>query len=305
MSRHTGWGSKVSRPPRDPDDNAVFSSDGRVDPASVDVAAKVGRKRRNRPDPPDELRKWEAPAEKRMMTRPYPPNVILEPAGMDEEYWTSPHSDVDLWALQLGECFGTRSRSTINTFMRQLQALCDKSHWDDESQQWRLSEDEYSAMLAIINGLKPRNELEAAHAAQMVAVHLLTMKVAARAIKYDYDTRTAAAAGKLARTFNLQREAFDRLRKPNRTARQSIKVSKETHHHHHIHVHRHRGDGRSEGEPDAKDGGELRNETAQGAEGLPALPCSEEVGRGVVPFPGDAERALSASRRAKSGRAKG
>jgi hypothetical protein len=236
------------RPARDADAGRL-SNDGRIDPASVDMAPKKRRKRKvcNRPDPPQELRTWSTAAEKRAYARPYPPNIMLEPAGFDEEHWTSPHNDVELWGLQLADAFGTRSRSVCNTFLHQLEALCGKNNWDEQAQQWRLDEHEFSAALAIINSLRPRNEMEAAHAAQMVAIHLLSMKMAARAIRYEYDTRTAAAAGKLARTFTAQREAFERLRKPNRTAKQSIKVSRQTHHHQHIHVHR--GDSQNDGQP--------------------------------------------------------
>ena len=91
----------------------------------------------------------------------------------------------------------------------------------------------------------PPYEMEAALAAQMVAIHLLTMKVTARAIKYDYDTRTAATAGKLARTFTLQMETLQKLRGRKRTARQSITVRKELHQH----VHYYRGEGESEEQP--------------------------------------------------------
>ena len=78
--------------------------------------------------------------------------------------------------------------AVINTFMRQLEKLCDLKMWDEEAGQWRLDEHEFSAAIAIVNATKPANELEAAHAAQMVAVHLLQMKCAARALKYDSDT---------------------------------------------------------------------------------------------------------------------
>jgi hypothetical protein len=240
----------VSRPPRDPDDNARLKSDGRLDPGKLDAAKRPKRKRKARklPDPPAELRQWEKAAEKRALARPYPPGIILEPAGFDEEHWTAPHSDPDLHTLQLADCFGTRSRAVFVTFMQQLEALCGKSHWDEEARQWRTDEHEFSASLAIINALKPRNELEAAHAAQMVAVHLMTMKAAARALRYDSDTRTAAVAGKLARTFTAQREAFERIRKPNRTAKQSIKVTKELHQHVHYYTNT-PGGSESDGQP--------------------------------------------------------
>jgi hypothetical protein len=214
--------------------------DGRIDPRRLDVAAKPRRRRRkrNRPEPAAELREWEKGARQRADARPYPPGIMLEAAGFDNEHWTAPHSDPSLWHLQLADAFGTRSRAVISTFLVQLEALCGQSHWDDEAKQWRLDENQFSAALAVVNSVKPQNEIEAALAAQMVAVHLLTMKVTAQAIKYEYDTRTAATAGKLARTFTLQLEALQSLRGRKRTARQSIKVSRETHHHQHIHVHR-------------------------------------------------------------------
>lgn len=252
---------------------------GRIDPAKLDVAARPKRRKRNRkrPDPTPELRKWEKVAEKRMFTRPHPPGIILEPAGFDEEHWTAPHSDTSLWSLQLGDAFGTRSQAVMTTFMFQLEKLCDRNIWDEEAQQWRLDEHELSAALAIVNSLKPRNELEAAHAAQMVAVHLMTMKCSARALKYDYEPRMAATAGKLARTFTLQREAFERIRKPNRTAKQNIKVTKELHQH--VHYHREsgpRGATGSDGQSDAPP-------AAQPPE-IPALPSPEEERGRVVPI---------------------
>ncbi len=225
----------------------AIPQDGRFDPAKLDVAAKPRRKRRkrNRPEPAAELREWELAAEKRAFARPYPPGIMLEPASRDKEHWTAPHSDSDLWTLQLADAFGTRSQAVIATFLGQLEALCGQSHWDDATMQWRLDENQFSAMLAVVNSVKPRNEMEAALAAQMVAIHLLTMKIAARAIRDDYDTRTAATAGKLARTFTLQLESLQSMRGRNRTTRQSITVRKELHQH----VHHHRGEGESEGQP--------------------------------------------------------
>jgi hypothetical protein len=252
-----------------------FSKSGRMDPAKVDVATKPKRRRRarNRPEPPDALRNWEKAAEARALARPYPPNVILEPAGANKEQWTPPHSDVELWTLQLGDAFGTRSFAVIDTFMAQLEALCTQSHYDREAKQWRLDEHEFSAALAIVNSVKPRNELEAALAAQMVAVHLMTMQIAARAIKDLYDTRTAAVAAKLARTFTIQMEALRATRSKSRTARQSIKVRKDLHQH--VHYHDHRGGSESESQP--------HGPGAQAADQCAALPSPQPGGK-VVPL---------------------
>lgn len=265
----------MTRPPRDPDDMNYHTKDGRLDPAKADVANRPKRRRRNRklPDPPPELREWEKEAEKRLYARPIPPNIILEPAGFDEERWTAPHSDTELWTLQLADAFGTRSRAVIATFMRQLEALCRPDHWDDEAKQWRLDEHEYSAMLGIIASTKPRNELEAAQVAQIVAIHLLTMKVAARAIKYEYDTRTAAVAAKLARTFTLQVETFRSGRRRKPAARQTITVRKETHQH--VHYHDNRGAIENERQPYGR--------AIAAADKRAALPSPDESGN-VLPL---------------------
>ena len=277
----------MARPPRDPGDNAVHSNNGRLDPAKLDAAKRPKQRRKSRklPDPPAELLAWGKSAEKRALARPYPPGVISEPLGFDEEQWTAPHNDIGLHTLQLADAFGTRSRAVFVTFMRQLEALCGQSHWDEVAKQWRLDEHEYSAALAIVNSLHPRNELEAAHAAQMVAVHFLTMKVAARAIKYEYDTRTASVAGKLARTFTAQREAFERIRKPNRTARQSIKVRKELHQH----VHYHRGEDGNGGQP--------HGPPAASIDQCAALPSPQPGGESVSMPGNEGQAALQAARR--------
>lgn len=247
--------------------------DGRIDPAKLDAAAQPRQKRRkrNRPVPAAELRDWERGARQRADARPYPPGIMLEAAGFDREQWTAPHSDTDLWTLQLADAFGTRSRAVIATFLGQLAALCGQSHWDDVIKQWRLDENQFNAALAVVNSVKPRNEMEAALAAQMVAIHLLTMKVTARALKHEYDTRTAAAAGKLARTFTLQLEALHALRGRKRTAHQSITVRKELHQH----VHYHRGETETDGQPQATRAGQ--------SEKLSAMPGPDEAGK-VVPL---------------------
>lgn len=232
---------RYSEPPADPGRTVSQSDDGRLNPKTLDLAKPKRTRRRKLPSPPAEVEVWGKAAEKRARARPYPPGVILEPAGMDAEHMTAPHGDTGLWSLQLGEAFGTRSRAVLETFMQQLKALCGQSHWDEEAKRWRIDEHEFSALLAIINAAKPRNEIEAMLVAQMAAIHLLQMKVTARAIKYDDDTRTAETAAKLAKAFALQFQTLREAKGRRRTVRQQIKVSRETHHHQHVHVHRGEG----------------------------------------------------------------
>ena len=111
------------------------------------------------------------------------------------------------------------------------------------------------------------------------------MKVAARAIQYDYDTRTAVAAGKLARTFTLQMEALRSMRGRKRATRQSITVRKELHQH----VHYHRGEDGNGGQPHER--------PAAIVDQRPALP-SPQPGGEPLPMPGDeGEGAMQAARR--------
>lgn len=234
---------------RSPALDGKLPQDGLLDPAKLDVAAKPKRRRRvrDRPAPDEELRKWEVGALSRAKARPHPPGIILEPAGFENEHWTSPHSDVELWTLQLADAFATRSRAVMMTFMDQLQALCVGKAWDEEAHAWRLNENEFSAIIAIVNTVKPRNEIEAALAAQMVGVHLLTMKALARALRYEGDGGTAGIASKLARTFTIQMDSLRANRAKSRTARQSIKVRKELHQH--VHYHHDRGGAENERQP--------------------------------------------------------
>ena len=135
-----------------------------------------------------------------------------------------------------------------------------------------MDEHEYSAVIALVNTIKPRDEMEAALALQMVAIHLLTMKTTAKAIRDQYDTRTAGVAGKLARAFTVQMEALRANRTKRTTARQSIKVRKETHQH----IHYHRGDDGN--------GSQAQGRATDAVDQCTALPSPDASGR-VVSLP--------------------
>lgn len=264
--------------------SAPIPQNGEIDEKRLDILTRKRKRRvQDRNAPSSELREWEKAAQKRAESRPHPPGVILAPAGMDEEHWTSPHNDTSLWTLQLADAFGTRSLAVLSTFMDQLERLCKRTIWDEKAQQWRLDENQFSAALAIINSIKPRNEMEAALAAQMVAVHLLTMKVAARALKYEYETQTIAATGKLARTFTLQMETLQAIRGKGRSTRQTIKVTKELHQH--VHYHDARGSGESGAQPH-----EPREPRAKATAQRTPLPSAQQAGE-VVPITSRARKA--------------
>ena len=144
---------------------------------------------------------------------------------------------MEAWHVQLIDAFGTRSTSTFWTFIDQLAGLC-FGEPDYGPKGWCPDEAELNAAINMVSGTRPRNEMEAALAAQMVAVHLMTMKLSAKALRNTYDEpKTAAAAGKLARTFAMQCETMAKLK--GRAGKQRITVKYERHNHHHDHKHIH------------------------------------------------------------------
>ncbi len=245
-----------------------------IDPKAMNVPqSKRKRRERTKPEPSKELVAGKASARARALKRPLSPGVMFEPRGDSGHHITSPHSDLELWELQIADAFGTRSTSIIRTFLDHLRRLVPQV-WDEGAQRTKPHETELNAALAMVSDFRPCNVTEAALAAQMVAVHWLTMKVAAHAIKYEHDTRTAVAAGKLARTFTLQIETLQSMRGKKRTAHQSITVRKDLHQH----VHYHRGEGKSDEQPHER--------RAKIVDQCTALP-SPEPGEESVQVPGD------------------
>jgi hypothetical protein len=70
------------------------------------------------------------------------------------------------------------------------------------------------------------------------------------------------------------------LKGKKRTARQSISVTRDSHHHQHIHVHRDGGEEKNLGQP--------HEPRAATIEGCAAVPSAIESNEAAVPFPGGA-----------------
>jgi hypothetical protein len=205
----------------------------------------------------------------------------------------SPHSDHDSWEAMICDALGTRSISTAKTFVQSLTQLCSRnfhsSGVEGEYGEWVPDEFELNMVLNIATSIKPRNEMEAALAAQMTAVHLMTMKVAAQALECrGLNERALALSSKLARTFSLQWEALMRSRGKRRSTRQNIVVTHEKHIHHHQHVHLARGVSEIGGQACEPNNRNERPDSRGTAlvehEGRPALPGPNASGV-VVPMP--------------------
>lgn len=252
-----------------------------IDPKTEDVGSKPKRRRRRprvQPEPSAALKAEGVKALARMKKRPSSPGVMWEYEGQEDggRYLiTSPHADLDLWELQIADAFGTRSWSVVRTFTTDLKRLCSQS-WDEPNHAWKPNEREMNAALAMVADMKPDNVAQAALAAQMVAVHLMTMRLSQYALNRGgmIMEREAALAGKLARTFVQQIEAMQGLKGKRRSTRQTITVKKELHQS--VHYHDHRGSEENERQP--------HDTTATATGECPALPSNEPRGQ-VVRLP--------------------
>jgi hypothetical protein len=201
------------------------------------------RKAAQKPPMPANLESVAEKARQRHRKRHPSPGVAIEVEKVTEHGYrlASPHSDTEAWQAMVCDALGTRSEATALNFLFQLTKLCEQVwHSDDEAGggEWVPDECELNMILNMVSSIKPRNEMEAALAAQMVAVHMMMMAVAERCLRVYAcaDPHLAAVASKLARTFAMQTDALAKLR-GRKTSRQRITVSYEKHEHQHVHVH--------------------------------------------------------------------
>ena len=153
----------------------------------------------------------------------------------DETGWKSPFDDIAAdWHWMVLDAFGTRSHAVAGVFINSLVDLC-RGEWNGEA--WIPEPAEMTHILHIIAAHKPKNEAQAALAAQSVALHIVTMKLAGHASRHISDTRSLSALAQLAKASAMQVQAMATLQGKSRTAKQRITVTKEQHVHHHQHIH--------------------------------------------------------------------
>jgi len=258
---------------------------------------------RDKPPAPESLVTAIEKAKARAQTRRVGPPLLMKRGDNGELVWDWPYDeesgeDPKPWIYLLLDAFGTRYLLVAAVFVNQLLDLCTGATFNEDRQEWEPEEAELIQLLHIVNATKPKNEAQAALAAQIAATHMITMKVAKRAADYPYDTRTIGSYAKLAQASAVQFAALATLQGKRRTTRQSITVRHEKHVHHHQHVHLEGG---------ASENVSQAHTPADGAtEQFSALPSQDETGR-VVPLASRQGQArLSDARRSKgNGRAKG
>jgi hypothetical protein len=166
-------------------------------------------------------------------------------------------------------------------------------------------EKQFSATVAALMGIGPKDELEGMMAAQLIAAHSAAMECYRRAMigeqTFEGRRENLSQANKLSRTYAALIEALNRHR-----GKGQQKVTVE-----HVHVHAGGqavvGMVAAPGQPGGGDRGNIEEQPhakqiAHASE--PALPRPHE-GRDAVPVARDGERAMSDARRQGAGRAQG
>jgi hypothetical protein len=117
------------------------------------------------------------------------------------------HPDTPLGYMLLMEALGTVSIDFVNGLLSQLA--------DASSQGRSIDESGLNFMLAVVKGIKPKDQLEAMLAAQMAAIHLATLTFARRLAHVEnipQQDSAERALNKLARTYATQMETLKRYR---------------------------------------------------------------------------------------------
>ena len=117
------------------------------------------------------------------------------------------HPDLVLGQALLMEAFGTASPDFLNGLIGQLAGLSFKDEQTDEGA--------LNFLFSVVEGIKPRDQVEAMLAAQMAAIHVATFTLARRLDHVEnlpQQDSAERALNKLARTFATQMEALKRYR---------------------------------------------------------------------------------------------
>jgi hypothetical protein len=205
------------------------------------------------------------------------------------------HSDDSGFAMRLGDAFGSRSHEFIGA---QLMALEIVSRPRCQTQSVENDPASLNASLAIVEAVRPENEIEAALAVQMAQGHMLTTELMGLARHADDTERLqiyANLAIKMQRTFTTQIEALARLRGKGQ---QTVRVE-------HVTVeaggqaivgdiHQHGRAPTAKPQEQANAGSTADSTVVR----RPALRSPDPLGP-PMPGPGDAERSLSHARRAE------
>ena len=249
---------------------------------SMAKPSKVQRKRRLA----DGLRELGDAAIAEHIERPCAPRVKIEKTNKGWRF-ASPYSDKDgsQWEALLLQAFGTRHGAVMNHFLQVLVELVGENEWDKTRRIWLPRQDDFDGVIALVHAMQPANAAQAAHAAQLCALHLSAMKLGKQAARYGCE-RSAAILNKTVRCYGDGLERMARLqgRLAPREVTQTIQVVYVDQRDQRIQIAG--GVSPSGGHPHAADGGSVISSAP--------LPGSRPDNRFALPSPGG-ERQASVS----------
>jgi hypothetical protein len=218
-------------------------------------------------------------ARSRIAARSCPPRIRIEKKEAGWEF-SCPYGDEhgSDWFVLLADAFGTRHHSVVEHFLNRLIKLLPDGEWNDEGRFWYPDENALNTALAVISSMRPENEGQAAHAAQLVALDLSHAKLAEHINRSSYaDPRAIAILAKTTRAYGdgLSRLAKLQGKIQPRVVNQTIEVHK------HEHVHFTGGVSPNGGQPHGAAGSEAASRAA--------LPSPREVDGEAVQMPGGEE----------------
>lgn len=172
------------------------------------------------PKPPHQPTEHERAAARRLMAKraakPEAPTLTAKVSGRSTNIAHS-HSDAVIGELLLLEALGTTDREFYDGFVVQLGTAASRNGGGVDVRTLQF-------MLAVVKGIEPRDQLESMLAAQMAAIHVASMSMAARLALAEMRPQADSAQNalnKLTRTFAAQLEALKRYRSDGA---QTIKV---------------------------------------------------------------------------------
>jgi len=235
--------------------------------------------------PPSEQEKREIKiAQNRVVGRRRPARAKVQSKRYGSRSFSSPHTDIAGFRVRLADALGTASAEFVESSLHQLiQAV---SHCDMPEGG---SEMELNAALALIESIRPTNEVQAALGLQMAATHRLAMAMMGRLRRTMMISNTTVYCGlatKLLRAFAAQFEVLDRLR---RGGQQTVRVE---------HVTVQAGGRAIVGHVETTGGGGLKSEEQPHAVAhAPGVEMpSPDPERSTVPSASDAERPVPTAR---------
>ena len=291
------------------------------DPAAVDAAERAAQERQAADDQAfaDKLAKRSLPNEveraeierARKRTKARTPRVVMhiEDRGTGARVQYPDHSDEEGHRYRLADTFGTRSLQFVHSMLKGLGKATEDHSLNLDLIPGSSDQLAFNAALAVIDGVRPKDEIEAMLAAHMAITNITLLELVAR-------TRGAIAGHmyqgngikrldilgnlttKFMRTYTMQVEALARKR---RKGEQNVTVK-------HVHVHAggqavvgnvsHRGGrGVTKNDQQAYERGREKPTTRAISESPSVRSANQE--RGALPVTSDEKGALPIARRRK------